>query len=183
MALSTRQKTLAIVLGLGMCFLVIERLFLSDSDSNPRQAGAAVATHAPAGSLLMPAIRSLADTDSTLLDDSLATRLDSLASSHGVNPLAANDAFCPSSQWLADLRPDGPASSDEVRAQKFAENHQLQAVVLVSEGGSVIVNGKPVTVGQTLDGFRLLSVGNHSAAFVCNKAKVTLRMDAGYESN
>jgi hypothetical protein len=183
MALSTRQKTLVVVLGLGLGSLTVDRLLLSDSQTAPSKVEAAANVQALTDSPPAPAARPAAEGNSTLLDDSLAARLESLASLHQVDRAAANDAFCASREWLAELKPENPISSDEVLVQEFAQKHRLQAVVMVLEGGSAIIDGQPITVGQTFDGFHLSAVGDRSATFVCNKAAVTLRMDVGYKSN
>ena len=187
--LTKRKKVLVAVLGTGMAALMADRA-IGYGPTGPSQAGAAMTSQSVALSeSASPTQPIQTNNTATLVDDSLATRLDNLRVKHQLVPSAARDAFCPSQPWLDELQPKeeeakqiAVTSSDEVRAQDFSRKHVLKAVVLVGNGGAAIIDDRYVPVGQEMDGFRLMSVDKHTAVLTFNTAQVTLRMNLDEEN-
>ena len=68
----------------------------------------------------------------------------------------------------------GPADG---RAFTFGQRHRLTAVMVSgARGGSAIIDGQLIKVGQSLEGFKLIEVSTRSATFEYNKqiARLTL---------
>lgn len=173
MVLTKRQKVMVTVLGLGLAGLAADRLMLEDGATGPGQAQAAspgvpvAATGNPAGS---PTVE--------LLDNSLASRLDTLRDVMALDLSATKDAFCPSELWLSDLRPEERVvtSSDEVRVMDFGRRHQLKAIASSGTGGAAFIDEKFVRVGQVIDGFRLVKIGYRMVVLESNGVEVVLRL-------
>lgn len=182
--LTKRKRVLVVVLGAGIAALVADRA-VGYGPTGPSQAGAAMTPQSVALSESEPYSQSVqTNNTATLVDDSLATRLDNLRAKHCLVPSSARDAFCPSQPWLDELQPRkeeakhiAVTSSDEVRAQDFSRKHVLKAVVLVDGGGAAIIDDRYVPVGRKIDGFRLMSVDKHVAVLTFNTAQAILRMN------
>ena len=165
---------MVVVLGLGIAALAADRLMLDEGQTGPSQARAAsVGGPAPAasGSVKGPSVE--------LLDNSLATRLDTLRGAMDLDFSATKDAFRPSESWLSDLRPEAPVatSSTEVRVLGFGRRHELKAIVNGSgQDGSAFIDDRFVRVGQTIDGFRLVKIGYRMAVLESNGEQVVLRL-------
>ena len=167
------------VLGLGLAALVGDRVLLSESQTGPQTATASPVSRTPGHSADPRPAQVHADSpgEAALVSGSLAAKLENVRVGQSLDPAAARDAFCASQQWLDDLTPDKPESSDEVRAQAFLRNHRLKAVVKFDRGGAAIIDDSYLFLGQELDGFRLIRVSDRTATLVSGSAKVTVSME------
>jgi hypothetical protein len=76
------------------------------------------------------------------------------------------DVFCPSQSWLPKVvQAPAPKVAERDSGQAFLQTHKLQAVMLIGGNPKVIVNDKNLTIGQEIDGFKLLQVENRRAVF------------------
>lgn len=150
-------------MGVALCALILDRAF----DNSPSRARA---TEMPDNTGAKPA-ESIhgAVTDSAAFGDDLGTRLRKLQS--GLNGFPKiRDAFAPSPAWIASADDSGPAE----RATTFQNLHRLRAIIESKGSSQAIVDDSLMTVGQTLDGFRLISVGHSRAIFSDHDVSVTL---------
>lgn len=188
MVLTQKRKVLVVLLGLGTIALVVDRMLPGGGQTGPRSVTAAMTADisTDTGRQGTPELADLGNT-ATLVDDSLAMRLDGIRVEQNLDPQEAKDAFCPSDSWLSLLRPEEPvvvaASSDEVRAKDFQQAHELKAVVLFENGGAAIIDEEYLAVGKELDGFRLIRVDKGSAVLGLNGVEVTLSLDVEQEDN
>ena len=58
-----------------------------------------------------------------------------------------------------------PTTLDKPRREVFTESHQLRAVLVGSEGRMALMDNTCLRIGQKLEEFQLLSVGERSATF------------------
>jgi hypothetical protein len=58
-----------------------------------------------------------------------------------------------------------PTVQDKPRKEVFSESHQLRAVLVGSEGRMALMDNTCLRIGQKLEEFQLLSVGERSATF------------------
>ncbi len=63
------------------------------------------------------------------------------------------------------------------RALNFQSGHRLKAIVESRNGGQAWVDNDLVSVGQSIDGFALISVGRMGAEFADGDARVELRLE------
>ena len=85
-------------------------------------------------------------------------------------------AFLVPSGWdgVETAQPIVPVESAVTR---FLQTHRLEAVLQSDRGGNAIINGNTVTPGQTLDGFRLVSVDRNVALLEYGTVRVNLKLD------
>ena len=170
MKISKKQRVSICLLVVAVGALVADRTVLRPGDATPAQAGAA--ERAAADDL-----PSAAGSETQAgQGSSLAAKLRELGSSEALDPGQARDAFRPSQTWLAELCPPKPEPVAKPRAiAKPAEPvHHLTAVILASDGGRAIVDGKCLRVGQELNGMKLISVAKRSAVLELNGKRVAL---------
>src|SRR5207302_903009 len=103
---------------------------------------------------------------------SIAERMRSLAASDE-DLSAIRDVFVPPPRWFSGLQPAVAARPDNVGAE-FTKCHQLVAVILSRNGAQAVIGQKLVRVGQTIDGFTLVSVAPQSARFRSATSEVQL---------
>lgn len=177
MVLTKRQKMMVGVVGLGLVALTADKLMLGGGQTGPSQANAAVG-FAPSAADGSARPKTAGAKGSELLDNSLASRLDVMRETLGMDLGATNDAFCPSKTWLSDLRPEERivTSSDEVRVIDFSRAHELKGVITGGEGGAAYIDDKYVRMGQVIDGFRLVKLGYRMAVLESNGVAVVLRL-------
>ena len=175
MVLITRRKLLAAVLAAAVGVLVADQLGVlptapdeayAVAEAEPGPAPSAPEAPTPAA----PAPEA----------PTLAERLEALADGREADVTSLRDAFRAPASWRPELpkeqpKPAGP-SAEELRAQAFRQKHRLQATAVGPRGHIALMNSGCLTVGQELDGFRLVAVDGESAVFESGSAKVTLRL-------
>ncbi|UCG33114.1 MAG: hypothetical protein JSU68_00495 [Phycisphaerales bacterium] len=174
----SRKRRLQINAGIiALCItaLAVDKLLLSDG-ARPELAGAAE----PASG------QSISDTDATSENGPapLALRLDQkLAEYDDVDP--PRDPFQLSDTMKAALPPPPsakrnpqtvgtPPGPPELTAEGFESIHRLEAVLVAGSSSMAVVNGQTVYLGESLDGFALVSVEDRSAVFERGEERVTL---------
>jgi hypothetical protein len=97
----------------------------------------------------------------------LADRLAAAARAHRVGSDNIQDAFAPSETWISrqPTSTRNTSLSREDTIAQFTSSHKLMAVI--TNGGSdyAVIDGHPLAVGQSVDGFRLISLKERSAVF------------------
>jgi hypothetical protein len=167
---STKQRKVYVaVLGLALGGLAVDRLVLDGGATGPRDAAAAIAAAgAPAPAAASPAGLNTLVSPAASRGPTLAARLEHIGKEHRLDPMCIDDAFRPSLAWP---KPASPAASDRPKAaevdptQAFLKAHRLMAVVQNTTGGAAIVNGRTLTVGMEIDGFKLVRITRRSATF------------------
>jgi hypothetical protein len=156
---SAKHKAYAAALGVALVALAYDQ----SRPAGPRSARAAAIppveaiARAASGAGPIPTI----DAPDNAGVTTVARRLRAVAG--GADPLTdLRDAFAPSAAWAADCRPavDG-AASDEA----FAADHKLSVVLFSAggAGGSAVIAGRLVHVGQSIDGYCLTAVTPRTA--------------------
>ncbi len=185
------QKIAAAVLGLAVVAFGVDRFVLGTgkpATAEPTEQVVVSRSPALAGQAGKPPVSSAATTTAT----TLASRLAAFAERRKFEHAGMSDAFCPSDAWVASSVP-APAVEAKVEAdiapvalqapkvspsELFLKRHTLTAVMKKHDGGMAIIDGKLYAQGQTVDGFKLSSVGLNEATFVGKNAKVTLKLAA-----
>lgn len=198
MKLTKTHKVYAAVLGLAVAAFAADRFVLSPA---PEQAADAAADYRPAAApaaaarshaaarpttipTTAPAVAVAAEESST---SGLAARMQAVAGAKQLAAAPVADAFKPDNSWVPEVvvakpveaaKPTGP-SAETLAAKEFAQGHQLTGVMNTRGGGVAVINGKMLRPGQTIDGFRLVSVKARSAQLRRGKASVELRIQDG----
>jgi hypothetical protein len=166
MKLTKERKIYAGLLVLAACAFIGDQVFSGPTEA-AASADVAVAT-APAAKPLAPAAEPIRSTITTRL----AQRLRALDHDQALSATALSDPFKLSKTWGS-----GSGSPADGQAWSFSQRHRLTAVMVAgARGGSAILDGELIRVGQSLDGFKLIEVSTQSATFECNKqlARLTL---------
>ena len=176
MVLSEKQKKLAVVLTLALSVFIVDRAFLADSLTGPQEA---VADVGEAVEVLAAEEQTQMQSDSIAPAQALAQRLESLARANQAVLSSSRDAFVPSALWIGKI--DGkPAQvgQAQARAREFLTAHRLNTVMGKASSGTIIVDDNTIIqVGQKLDGFRLIRLGNRSATFKLEDVRVMLALE------
>ena len=166
---SRRQYACVAVLVVAVAALLADRLLLGSGTTGPNPATAsthaAVAGPAPAApAVQVPAAK---QTVTSPERPSLGERLAALAKARGVDPAASRDAFALQELWLSQLKKPAPEARPESRPESpppsappavFASKHKLTAVMMTGQGGSAIVDGKMLRMGQEVGGHKLIGL-------------------------
>jgi hypothetical protein len=185
MALTKERKMILVVLGLAVGAFLVDRLVLDSGFSEPAQAQASEAvaiSQAPILAGRTPAAEPVAPQadPAVAAQVALADRLAQLQDSKGFTLTKINDAFARPGGLAppADLPNDRPEPSAAASAaETFQKTHRLMAVVASERGHMAIINGRTVRVGQSLDGFELLSVEQRSVLLGKDSVRVQLKLD------
>lgn len=182
MKLSKRQLVLIAGLALALTAVTADRL-LRGSPTGPSKATAAspVASERtvrdkPVDNPPEPPQRTAAKPK-----DSLATRLDKLAVSQQLNLASAPDAFRPPQAWMTEYVKQTVREPQPDAADKFAQNHQLRAVMVSQSGSRAVVDDRCLLVGRQLDGFTLVSITQSTAVFESQDQRVVLKLQTASE--
>jgi len=179
MVLTKKQKVMVAVLSLGVAALVVDKAFLGEEAAGPSRTQAATPpgpapTAPPAATATPPEANDRLVAKIT----SLAATLDAVRDALDLDLSGTRDAFCPSKNWLSDIRPNEAmaTTSQEVRAIEFTRRHELKAVVTRGEGGAAFIDDTHVRVGQIIDGFTLVSVRVGAANLAAGELQVELKL-------
>ena len=106
----------------------------------------------------------------------IARKLEQIAEQRGLDPTGVIDAFRPSPMWLQfSALPVGPEQTESL-VDRFTKAHALTGVMGSGEDGWAIVDGRTLFIGQALDGFTLVSVGQRSAVLESGEVMVILSL-------
>ena len=180
MQLTQQQKIYAAVLGLAVAAFAFDRFVLGPGDqategvaAAPRRAPARPAARngspAPAGMAQAPKAASPAPTST------LAARLEAVAAAHRLRLDNVGDAFRPSAAWVGTPR-RAVATTELVDAVAEFQKKKLMAVMKQGSGGIAIIDKTALSVGQSMDGFRLVAVKDRSAVLRRGTQRVELRL-------
>jgi hypothetical protein len=89
------------------------------------------------------------------------------------------DVFAVGPAWLAQAEQGAKVDPLAASIEKFRQSHRLTGVLSSSGREHAMVDNQIVAVGQSVDGFKLVSVSHRSATFESGEARVVLNMTAG----
>jgi len=177
MTLTKSQKVYVAIMIIAVLALLIDRTLLQ-----PEQAAAGAASALQYAISPSTSIPDRSDPGSPRSEGpaprqvAIARRLEQIAEQRGLDPTRVIDAFRPSPMWIhvGDV-PVGPVRA-ELLAERFRKAHTLAAVMGSGDEGWAIVDGRTLFIGQVLDGFTLVSVGQRSAVLASGDARVVLSL-------
>lgn len=179
MAMTQKHKAYAAAVAVAGAALFVDRVLLSEGAPAAADAGA-LAVDAVEGSALestaaaatpasnsasAPASAAPAPPASAVW---LARRLERLAAREGTAIEWVPDAFAAPASWspaAAAAPAESPATATPDFAHGFIARHRLNAVLRSHGRSYVVVDGSTFTIGQELDGFRLVEVRQRAAVW------------------
>lgn len=185
MVLTRERKLLAAIVGLGAIALFVDRVMLSDSHTGPSSA-AANALAPDVSSVVVPLAvpqthEPSAKEAAVKTAPSIADRLAEAARELSAEP--SRDAFTPAPGWGGFTSPhaEAPAATATPatgRLQTFADTHKLSAIMAGSGGGVAIIDGRPLTLGQMMDGYKLVEIQPSAVTFEGVDGRIVLKLRA-----
>lgn len=177
----SHRKAYALILGLGLTGLAVDKLLLSDSGLGvPASASAmspAIRADAVIERLNLPAAeqRSLAarlDAIGRMIPDARTTVERSFDMSKLTRPAPAVAIA------LAEPEEATPRVFTPSEAALFESRHRLEGLMVPRDGvgGVAIVSGRQVRIGDDVDGFRLVELQPRSAWFIGHGGAVVLQL-------
>lgn len=176
MKLGKKQATYGAVLGLAAVAFVIDRMCFSPENAGAATTPAAVEKPAPGEAPAATPVVAASSAESVPAGW-FAERLRAATSD---STQSARDVFSMPACWRpAPKAAVGPvATSAAPKPQLFGETfrheHHLVAVMIEAGSGRAVVDGKLISVGASIDGFRLVSLSRQVARFVRGNEQVCL---------
>jgi hypothetical protein len=188
---SSRERNILIavlsVAGLG---LVVDRVVIGSDVTGPAQTSAGVSDGFAAVPVEDLIVTSTEFNKSTSGDTtpvvSFADRLRLITDKSGDADLSPRrDAFSPSPGWGATPSSVGGVPDNQAlrAAETFQSKHVLEAVLVSGDNRYAVIGGQPISIGQTLDGYRLMTVHERSAVFEAQGVRVKLGIKADHPSS
>ena len=178
------------VLAIALIAFAVDRLVFQSGTTSPARAEARVAATSTASKnpAAAPAAPAAADGNDHAAEPATAApwaeRLTVLADTLEIDPDSMRDAFLLDDVWLAELQPPQGAAAldtpDSVR--QFRATYRVSVIMLVGDGGSALVNGQVIRVGQDLGGFRLVSLTPTTATFERGTTRVELALPSAADA-
>src|SRR5262245_6656224 len=86
------------------------------------------------------------------------------------------DVFALGPMWLTPVPQDPKLDPTALAVEQFKQSHKLRGVVQGSDRPTAQIDNQILVVGQSLDGFRLVSVSHRSATFEAGATRIVLNM-------
>ncbi|MBI1338253.1 MAG: hypothetical protein GC164_15025 [Phycisphaera sp.] len=183
MKLTRERKILFGILGVGALALVCDRMLFTQGVTQPRQSEAAmvqsVGQAVDKAASPTVSVRSRASTASHAQAQferpekvDVQSRLDRAVQSQNLDDASLTDVFLAPAPWDD---PVAQLSREASGVEKFAAAHRLLATVTGSSPIAVI-DGLSYQIGASLDGYRLLAIGQRHAVFEADGKSVTLQI-------
>jgi len=180
MPIPTKHKVYGCVLVAGLSAFAADKTILAPSDAAAQDSSVSeYAMTMSSTSVLDAARRDLAAmADLPVVEGgNIADRLSAVAEARSLDLTDVRDAFELSPSWFGDDDGTGqPHDLGGTVAARFVRSHRLMAVMAGGADGSAIVDDKCLFIGQQIDGFRLISVGDRNAVLESNGVRVELQL-------
>src|SRR5256885_961384 len=165
------------LLALGLVALVIDRCSGGPKEAAAQQEDAAALVAPNVAGKTAPSKNARTSEGAILArsDISLAERLRAATNGQLVSDKSVVDVFRPSRKWAGDA--GGSEAHVLSDAERFRAAHRLTAVMMSGRSSRAIVDGTPLRLGESLDGFKLLSVDPAKAVLGRNGASVALALE------
>lgn len=176
MRLTKRQKIGIVVLVLGSVALLLDRMFIVPKDAPGEQTANQVFRYSLGSAQLVHNAPDVPAREDSTPNAKIVRRLDALWSEKALNLDNTRDVFSLPAAWQLQVDPaTGPISTSRA-ALIFARKHQLKAIIMDARQCSVFIDEDFVTIGQELDGFKLVGADSESATFEGGGEQVVLRL-------
>lgn len=177
MKLSNRRKLLMVLCVVGLAALVADRL-RQGSSSEPESAAASVAGPTESPTPTGKAVQASTGNLSTWAGKAISQRLATATGNRPLELADMKDVFQPWDNAPVLVNPTDVVKDPEgTSVAAFTSRHSLQAVLVGADGRQAVIDGKVLKVGQRLDGFELVNVGERSVLLVSVRGtKVTFEL-------
>jgi len=167
--MTARRKAFIALLGIGMIALAADQLIpTSENPADEPDAELAVAQ--------APAAKKAPTAASTPASPSLSQRIArALERSTGANE--TRDIFLVPLAWIGPQKVEQVIAAPAPRTPRFDEKHRLTALVVAGDRSGALIDGMMIKVGESIDGYRLMSVANNVAVFESANERAFVRVE------
>jgi hypothetical protein len=181
MLIEKKHKIYAGLIGAALAAWAVDANFLRPGEAGPQAAAGASAPKQqdqPALSLAAPH----APEDAAVTSKWLADRLTVWGRQNSSDAERQRDVFAAPQSWSRQLTAPVATQPTNTTALSFQRDHHIAAVIVNSKGGSILIDGRLVRVGQSIGGCKLTAVGPGRADFVTPDGQ-QFRMTVASEPN
>ena len=170
MKVTKQQKVYAGLLVLGLIALVLDRCVFTPSSADASDQASDLLIAKPAQTRTESPAPAHKASATAPAGNPVALKLTQLSESMHLPGTAVKDAFCPAPTWSG-----GNTAGPGAEVRSFEQSHTLIGVMLGGASAAAMVDGKLVRVGQSIDGYKLLSVSKGKAVFQSGEITATLQ--------
>src|SRR6185436_8131933 len=167
--MTARRKAFIALLGIGVIALAADQLIpRSENPADEPEAELAVAA-APAAQKATPVAP-------TPANPPLSQRIvAAVARSSGQTE--TRDIFLVPLAWIGPQKVEQVLAAPAPRTPRFDETHRLTALILNGDRTGALIDGMMIRVGESIDGYRLMSVANNVAVFESANERAFVRVE------
>jgi hypothetical protein len=169
--MTARRKLLIAVVGIGAMALIADRVLpRSENTAEAAEPSAVVAQPSKAAAI------SAQLAASTTIEPPLSDRIRK-ATEEAPQQLASRDVFRIPVAWAGIERRAEVAIAPPPSVPRFEQTHRLNGLVLADGDSRALVDGTMLSVGQSIDGHRLVGVTKNLAVFESDGSRVILHVE------
>ena len=168
--MTPRRKAFIALLAIGAAALAADRLVPESENSAAETNPDLVVAQAPGGAKAA----SLASAAPTAL--SLSQRIRGAVEQATPDP-SSRDIFRVPLAWIGPQKSGAEIGAPVVLMRRFDETHRLNGLILAGDRTGALIDGMLIKVGQSIDGYRLVSVANNIAVFESANERAVLRVE------
>lgn len=167
--MTPRRKAFIALLGIGVVALAADQLIpRSENPADEPEAELAVA-HAPAAQKTPPPPAAPAN-------PSLSQRI-AKARERSPGEVETRDVFLVPLAWIGPQKVEQILAAPAARTPRFDETHRLTALIVAGDRTGALIDGMMIKVGESIDGYRLISVANNVAVFESANERAYVRVE------
>ena len=179
MKITRERKIYVAAAGVGLAALAGDQLLFAEAAPTVSEQPAVTAGAAgSAPALSVSELKALIEPLEPASDRSLAARMRRVGRARGIEgDHVGRDPFVVPEGWITQAAAPEPAAQSTARPDNFADSHQLMGVMPNARVACAVVDGNPVMVGQSVDGYTLEKVLVRSVLFSKGSRRVELHLD------
>ena len=167
--MTARRKAFIALLGIGVVALAADQLIpRSENPADEPEPQVAVAR--------APAAQQTPLAAPTPANPSLSQRI-GRAVERSSGEMGTRDVFLVPVAWIGPQKAEQVLAAPAPRTPRFDETHRLTALILNGDRSGALIDGMMVKVGESIDGYRLMSVANNVAVFESANERAFVRVE------
>jgi hypothetical protein len=171
MKITKKHKAYAVVLGLGLAVLGLDRGLARPETADAAPVLAEAVNNQAASGLIA------GNHAANAFNADFAVRLQSQAQQDGLSFGNGNNPFVPSTAWIAS-RQQSLMTRTPVFSADFKKSHILSGIIQSKNGGQAIIDGQIFVPGQIVDGVKVVAIGLDSVRMSDGTGQFDLVMPA-----
>ena len=167
--MTARRKAFIALLGIGLVALAADQLIPRSENSADEPEPQLAVAQAPAAQKTPQAAPAPAN---PALSQRIARALE-----RSTGQEQTRDIFLVPLAWIGPQKVEQVVAAPAPRTPRFDETHRLTALILNGDRSGALIDGMMVKVGESIDGYRLMSVANNVAVFESANERAFVRVE------